>query len=179
VTVRRAIALLAVTLLGGASSLLVGCGSGSEKRIPGSSANALASDLDAIGDAVESGRCERAREALNSLRSDFKKLPDSVDPDLRESLAEGIATLSDRALTECKSNTTPKTTPTTTETTTTETTPTTTTETTTVTVPPTTTIPPTTTSPPTTTTTPTTTTGTGGTVVPTNTVPTEPPEPQK
>ncbi len=51
-SVRRAVALVLVGALGGASSLLVGCGSGGEKLIPGNSANALQSDLDAVAAAV-------------------------------------------------------------------------------------------------------------------------------
>ncbi|MEA2271876.1 MAG: hypothetical protein QOI98_584 [Solirubrobacteraceae bacterium] len=178
-TGRRVFGLMLAGLLGVAASLLVACGGGNAKLIPGSSANALQSDLDAVANAVAAGRCAAATSALNSVRSDFKHLPVTVDPALRQRLAEGIALLQGRALTECKTNTqTTKTTPTTTETTTTPTTTTETVTTPTVTVPPTTTTP-TTTTPPTSTTPPTTTTGTGGVVVPTGTVPATTPEPQK
>lgn len=176
-SIRRAVALTAVALLGGASSLLVGCGSGGEKLIPSSSGNALLSDLDAVRDAVSAGRCKRVGEALASLRSDYNHLPRTVDPRLRARLDEGITRLSRRAQLECGINaaertTTTETTP---ETTTTETTTTVTTETTTVTVPTITeTIPTTTTTEP-----PATTTGTGGTFVPTATTPATTPVPRK
>jgi hypothetical protein len=177
-SLRRTIALVCVTLLGGASSLLVGCGSGSEKLIPQGNANALNSNLDAIANAVTAGRCTATLRKLTDLRSDLNHLPATVDPALRHRLDEGYSRLQQQALEDCRANTTPKTTTETTPTTTTETTPTVTTETTTVTVPPTTTTP-TTTTPPTSTTPPTTTTGTGGTIVPTGTVPSPTPEPRK
>jgi hypothetical protein len=174
-SVRRALVMVAVAALGGASSLLVGCGSGGDKLIPPGNANALTSDLDAIASAVTRGSCTAASSKLTDLRSAMKHLPASVDPALRDKLENGYALLSRRALKDCRAHTTPTTTAT--IPTTTETTPTTTTQTTTVTVPSTTTTTPTTTTPTTTTAPPTTTTGTGGTTIPTGTVPT--PEPRK
>jgi hypothetical protein len=176
VSARRAILSVGVALLGGASSLLVGCGSGGAKLIPQGNANALNSNLDAIANAVTAGRCAATQSKLTDLRSDLNHLPATVDPGLRQRLDEGYSLLLQKAVRDCRAHATPKTTTETTPTTTTETTPTTTTETTTVTVPtPTTTE--TTTTP--TTTTPTTTTGTGGTTIPTGTVPSPTPEPRK
>jgi hypothetical protein len=176
VSVRRALALLAVAGLGGASSLLVGCGSGGAKLIPEGNANALTSDLDAIASAVTKGSCIAANKKLTDLLSALNHLPATVDPELRKRLNDGYALLKEKALVECKARTTPETNTETTDTTTTETAPTTTTETTTVTVPPPTNTQTTTTQ---TTTAPTTTTGTGGTAIPTGTVPSPTPEPRK
>jgi outer membrane murein-binding lipoprotein Lpp len=174
--IRRALAMVAIAALGGASSLLVGCGSDSKKLIPSGDANALNSNLDAIANAVTAGRCAAASSKLTDLRSDLNRLPSTIDPDLRHNLEEAYAVLAKDALRDCRARTQTTTTETT-PTTTTETTPTTTTETTTVTVPATTTTQTTTTAP--TTTIPTTTTGTGGTTIPTGTVPSPTPEPKK
>jgi hypothetical protein len=177
VSARRAIAVVAVAALGGASSLLVGCGSGGEKLIPPGNANALTSDLDALASAVTRGNCTAVTSKLTDLRSALNHLPSTLDLELRDRLENGYALLAERAQRDCRTRSTPKTTTQTTPTTPTETTPTTTTETTTVTVPSTTTTD--TTTAPTTTAPPTTTTGTGGTTIPTGTVPSPTREPRK
>ncbi len=118
------------------------------------------------------GTCNGADAKVRQAQSVLDTLPNSVDKDVRQALADGMERLRSLISSECKrpvetqTNTTPtETTPTQTtqtETTQTETTTTPTTTTPTTTTPTTTT--PTTTTP--TTTTPTTTTGTGGTPPP-------------
>jgi hypothetical protein len=153
-------------ILGVGAALLVGCGGDESGLIPGRNGRALLSDLSAVRDRVAARNCIRTASALARLEEELDRLPEDIDPRLRERLVSGVARLTRRALRECQRTPTQATTPTVTETTTT-------TPPTTETVPPTTTMapPPTATAPPTATTPPTTTTGTGGTAVPTVTTP--------
>jgi hypothetical protein len=155
-------------LLCGALVLLPGCGSDSKGgTIPADQSARLNSAIDAADQYSAAGRCTRAHTKVRDARFLLTQLPSSVDADLRQNIADGLAHLDSLISSECEApkqtqtNTTPtettqtetKTETTPTETTPTETTPTETTLTTTT---------PTTTTPTDTTTTPTT-TGTGGT----------------
>lgn len=173
-TVRPPLTALALAvLLGLLAAFAAACGNTNERLLTSGKADSLKSSLNALDDAVASGRCERARQALQDLSASIETLPPQTAQRLRRRLEDGATNLAKIAPGECTDNRTdtePTTTtaaPTTTEVVPTTTTPTATTDTT-----PTTTTP-TTTTPTTTTTTPTTTTppdgsGGGGTQAPTN-----------
>jgi hypothetical protein len=140
--------VLLAAVLGLASAGLVACGSSGKGLIPVDAAGPLQSDFEAVAQDAQSaeGNCASTEAALAKTSQDFVALPSSVDAGLRNTLRQGIANLSKRALVLCAqplggtaTTTTPKTTP----------------STTTTTPPTTTTTTPTTTSTPTTTTTPT------------------------
>lgn len=157
-------------LLCGALLVAAGCGGGSKgKPIPASQANRLIRNIQAADQYAADGRCSRAHTKVRDARFVLGQVPDSVDADLRQGLADGLARMDSLISEQCQppQNTATDTTPT--ETTQTETThtETTLTETTPTEPQPTETLPPTTTTPttttPTQTNTSTTTTGTGGT----------------
>jgi hypothetical protein len=168
--VRRApLPHLCALLAGAAAALAIGCGDRSD-LIPVNDASSLKAQLAAVQQAVDTGDCTAAEDALNRASATAQDLPATVDRRLRRRILEGIRQLRQTVPTDCRqastttvetNTTTVPTTPATTETTTTETTPT---ETTTTTVP---------TTP--TTTTPTTATPTTPTTPP-ETTPTTPPE---
>ena len=157
-------------LLCGALLVLPGCGNGSNgKPIPAAQADSLIRNIQAADQYSSAGRCDRAHTKVRDARFVLGQIPSSVDKDVRQGIADGLARLDSLISSQCQApqQTQTQTTPTETtqtETTQTETTPTETqptqTETTLTTTTPTTTTPTTTTP---TTTTPTTTTGTGGT----------------
>jgi len=156
--------VLLAGLLGGATALLVSCGSSSGKLIPLANARPLQSDFELVAQAAEAGDgdCSATQTAIAKTEQDFNALPSTVDTGLRDTLRQGIDNLRARALTLCTQPPTQASTDATAKTTTS-----THTATTTPTVAQTTT--PTTTTPTTSTpstTTPTTTTPGGGTVAP-------------
>ncbi|MEA2302289.1 MAG: hypothetical protein QOE44_2824 [Solirubrobacteraceae bacterium] len=100
-------------VLGVGAALLVGCGGTNSHLIPGGSANQLKSDFDAVASAVAGGSCDQGlTDAVAQARRDLDALPSTLDPRLSSALHSGIGTLSYRAHTDCKSQTT-TTTPTT------------------------------------------------------------------
>ena len=95
----RVLAVAAATALGGVAQ--AGCGSDDSGLLPRSAATELQANLDAVEAAVEAGRCEEAQSALSEVRGDLVNLPDSVDPDLRARLQEGVDNLDRRVSDSC------------------------------------------------------------------------------
>lgn len=128
-SVRRTILLSLLALsAGGATAVLAACGSSRDNLLPPNQAQALLARLEQVQRDLSEGRCDEVANAAESLASDVRQLPSSVDLRLRRRLRQGADALVARAPQDCTA---------TTETTTTETVPTTTTETTpTVTEPP-------------------------------------------
>ncbi len=111
-------------VLGVGAALLVACG-GSSKLIPAQNASQLRSDFDAVAAAVGAGSCDTAlKSAVAATGTDIAALPSTVDPRLTASLQSGVRTLTTRAATECKQQSTTSTTTTDTTPTVTQTTPT-------------------------------------------------------
>lgn len=157
-------------LLCGALLLLPGCGGSKGKPIPADQASRLIQNIQAADQYSTDGRCNRAHTKVRDARFVLGQIPASVDKDVRQGLADGLARLDSLISSQCQAPQQTQTESTPTETTQTETTQTETTTTPTETTPTettptqttlTTTTPTTTT--PTGTTTGTTTTGTGGT----------------
>jgi hypothetical protein len=106
-TVRRsALACLAALLLGLSAALAVGCGDDADSRelIAASRASAMQDDLDRISELVEQGKCDGARDRIDSLRAKVADLPRSTNRDLRERLREGVTHLEEIAPGECSDN---------------------------------------------------------------------------
>jgi hypothetical protein len=142
------IRLVAATLLGLATAVLVSCGSSGTGLIPPANAGPLRSDFEAVAQAAATGNgsCAATETALGKTEQDFLALPASIDDGLHRRLQEGISNLRKRALAMCiqpGDTSTGETQTSTTTTTTTEATPTITSTTTTPTAStPTTTAPP-------------------------------------
>jgi cell division protein FtsN len=118
------------------AALAAGCGGGTQP-IRAETAARLQEDLDKVAAAIEAEECGRKVNApLTRLQRDVGNLPDDVDPDVRQTLDDGIDRLTELAQEECDRireertdttstttttpDTTTTTTPTTTDTTTTE-----------------------------------------------------------
>jgi hypothetical protein len=137
VTFLRLTALAACTVL--LAVLVAGCG---EKApgVPSRQADTLIRLLrNAREQADDPDKCDELQSTIRSISVRVKRLPDSVDSDVRDSLENGASNLASAARDQCSNADKPRTTPTTetetvpttpTETTPTETTPTTPTETT-------------------------------------------------
>jgi hypothetical protein len=123
---------LAAAALGASAAGLVACGN-QNGLLAATSGSNLEDRLAAVSDAVSSGDCNRAVDASANFQTAVVHLPKSVDPQLRDRLAEGGRTLAAKAATACKGQT--ETISTETETTTTATVPTVTTQTQTATTP--------------------------------------------
>jgi hypothetical protein len=96
----------------------VGCGSSDDGLLTSSQANDLRSTLNNASAAVRDGRCDNARQAADTGAERVRDLPESVDPDLQDNLAEGFSHLTDRINAECaaEEEATPTPTPSVTET---------------------------------------------------------------
>jgi hypothetical protein len=118
-----------VALFLGALLLLSGCGSDNKgKPIPASQANRLINAIQAADQYSADGRCTRAKTKVRDARFLLGQVPNSVDRDVRQGLADGLDRLESLIGGECQApktqtDTTPTET-TQTETTQTETTPT-------------------------------------------------------
>jgi hypothetical protein len=125
---RLRLRMLGALLLGGATALLVSCGS-SNGLLSSNEAGTLNGDVDAVSSAVSAGNCGAAEQRAANLRDHVSGLPGSVDQKLLNALSQGANTVSAQATKACAQ---PQTTQQTlqTQTTTTNTTPTTTTPTT-------------------------------------------------
>ena len=158
---------LLAALLCGALLLLAGCGSDNKgKPIPSDQADKMIRAIQAADQYNADGKCARAKKKVVDARFLLTKVPDSVDPDVRQGIDDGLAHMNSLIASECqKPETNTDTTPTTTTVTQTQTTQT---QTQTQTTPTATDTTPTATQPTTTTPTSTapTTTGTGGTPPP-------------
>lgn len=160
----QALPYLLAFVLGVGAAGLAACGSTNKALIPAANADALKSDLDAVGAAIDAHDCTAADRALAQVKADLAELPRGTSVRLQRRLEEGVGKLEQQSAKECQVTT--ATTVTTLPTVTTAP-PTTTTAppTTTTTAPPTTTTAPTTV-PTTPTTTPTSTNDTGGVTTP-------------
>lgn len=114
-------------LLCGALLSLPGCG-GNDKGspIPADQAKRLIKAIQAADQYNADGRCTRAHTKVRDARFLLTRVPDSVDPDVRQGIGNGLDRLSDLIDSECKrpQSTGTDTTPTTTTVTETQTTPT-------------------------------------------------------
>lgn len=158
----QALPYLLAFVLGVGAAGLAACGATNQALIPATNADALKSDLDAAGSAIDAHDCTAAARALAQVKADLAELPRGTSVRLQDKLKEGVTKLEEQSTKECQETT--ATTVATIETVTTAPT-TTTAPLTTTTAPPTTTTAPTTV-PTTPTTTPTTTDNTGGVTTP-------------
>jgi hypothetical protein len=111
-------------LLIGALLLVSGCGSDNEgKPIPASTANRLINAIQAADQYSADGKCRRAHTKVRDARFLFRQVPNSVDKDVRQGIADGLDRLDSLIGSECQApqNTQTDTTPTETQTTVTET----------------------------------------------------------
>lgn len=156
---RTLLLALIAAALGVSSAFLVACGD-RNSLIPRSDAAAIQSSLDEASSLYSQEECRASQAAVVRAQGRARDLPDSVDSDLRTTLAENLQHVLGRIQAQCGKTQTTQSTQTTATTPTTSTEPTTTEPTTTSSPPPTTTTSP----PPTTTTTapPTTDTGPSG-----------------
>jgi hypothetical protein len=153
---------LLALLAGFAASVAVatGCGADRSNLIPSQRADDLVSQLDAIKERIDAGRCDGLEQKVDAFHDDATSLTKPIDSRLRKRINEGVRSLQAHAVDNCEAvaqaqtetptDTTPTdTTPAETQTAETQTTPTstTTTPTTTETTPPTDTTPTTTTPP--------------------------------
>ncbi len=137
----RKLVLLAALLAGVATALAVAsCGGSSAGDLPAADAQQLNSELSDVQTLFNQGGCTAASQHVDGLIARIQSLPDSVDSDLRQALANGANHLKNLlddpkncpVTSTAATTTTPSTTPTTTtSTTTTETKPTTSSSTTT------------------------------------------------
>jgi hypothetical protein len=108
---RSLLVVLAAATLGLSGAFLVACGGGN-RLIPPTAADALNGDLDEASSALDARECQRAQRALARALSRTDALPATVDPNLRENLAKGLAHASDRVRADCRRKTPTVTTPT-------------------------------------------------------------------
>ena len=125
----RLTGLILVFALGaGAAFGLVSCGDDSNPELlPGNTADDILSNLDTVTEAVDSGDCDGAEQAVSEIIGDIEDLDRPVSKALRRQLKQGANLLADQVETECTPEATSTTTveptePTTTEETTQETT---------------------------------------------------------
>jgi hypothetical protein len=106
-TVRRPLACLVLLAFGLLTAFATACGGGGddERALLGERrAASMRDDLDKIADYVSAGRCDAARDRLDSLRAKVNDLPQRTDPDLRDRLTEGVAHLEQISPEECRDN---------------------------------------------------------------------------
>jgi hypothetical protein len=112
-------------LLCGALLFLPGCGnSDSGAKIPGGQADSLVRNIQAADQYNADGRCARAHTKVRDARFVLSQIPQSVDSDVRQGIADGLNHLDQLIASECEQRqpTQTETTPSQTETTQTETT---------------------------------------------------------
>jgi hypothetical protein len=112
VTVRPPLpALIAALALGLAVPFAAACGEEREGLIGPNRAADMQEHLDRIDELVAGGRCEGVSDRLRALAAEIQDLPQSVDPELRSRLEEGVANLETQAPEECRDQNTTETTP--------------------------------------------------------------------
>ncbi len=117
---RAALRLALACALGGATALLIACGSSGKGLIAASEAGPLKSDIEAVDLAAQegNGNCNATNAALQRTEQDYTALPTSIDVGLHNTLRQGIANLRKVATELCAQpiakTTTTATTPTTT-----------------------------------------------------------------
>ncbi|MGI8803565.1 MAG: hypothetical protein ACR2KV_15610 [Solirubrobacteraceae bacterium] len=115
---RPPLPLVLAGALGVGAALLVACGASSTALIPAGNAGQLKSDFGAVAGAS----CGQAlTDAVAQTRSDLAALPATLDARLRQSLENGVRTLTTRAPAQCTQSTPTNTTTTNTNTNTTTT----------------------------------------------------------
>jgi hypothetical protein len=106
--------------LGFALSFLVACGGGSG-LLSADQANTLNSQLDQIANAVNSGQCNAAADAVTTFSNSIVNLPPSVSATLTRNLQQGASTVQQLAAQDCQHTTSSTTSSTSTSTTSTST----------------------------------------------------------
>lgn len=91
--VPRRAALACAPILVAAALAVSACGSDDSELLAGSTAEALTSDLDRIAGLAGDSRCADASRATRELASRVDGLPNSIDPDLRKALRDGVEQL--------------------------------------------------------------------------------------
>ncbi|HKQ17293.1 MAG TPA: hypothetical protein VJS87_02015 [Solirubrobacterales bacterium] len=94
---------LLVLLLGvGAGVGLVACGedSGDPKLLPAASAEEINSNLDDVEQLLAECELAGAADAAADVRRQIEKVGDQIDPELKDNLLEGTATLEDKIATD-------------------------------------------------------------------------------
>ena len=98
-TCRRA----AVALCFGALSLLPGCGNGnSGKPIPSDTADKLIKNIQKADEYNSQGLCTRAHTKVKDARFVLTQVPDSVDPDVTQGIADGLQHMDSLITSECQ-----------------------------------------------------------------------------
>lgn len=125
--VLRLAGLILVFALGaGAAFGLVSCGDDNNPELlPGNTADDILSNLDTVTEAVDSGDCDGAEQAVSEIIGDIEDLDRPVSKALRRQLKQGATLLADQIEAECTPEATSETTaeptePTTTQETTTD-----------------------------------------------------------
>jgi len=88
-------------ILGFAASFVVACGGGSG-LLSGGQASNLSGQLDRISSAVAQKNCGSAASGTVALAGAVQRLPATVDATLRANLAQGVQTVSQLALRDCR-----------------------------------------------------------------------------
>ena len=102
--------------------LLPGCGNGnSGKPIPSDTADKLINNIQKADEYNSQGLCSRAHTKVKDARFVLTQVPDNVDPDLTQGIADGLQHMDSLITSECQK---PASTQTQTQTTQTQTTPT-------------------------------------------------------
>jgi serine/threonine-protein kinase len=114
----RVSALLLSLALGAVAAVLVACGGSGNGLLPGTSAAAILANLDRVSEEAEQGNCETAADIAREIEDQIDALPQSVDPQLRVALQDGIdrVILLTQEPESCTGEMTTETTPTVTET---------------------------------------------------------------
>lgn len=110
---RRTLALVLAAVAGVG---VAGCGTASDDGLTSAQANRLRASINSASANVRDKQCDPARNAADTGAQRVRDLPDSVDPDLQDNLAQGFSRLTDRINAECAADETPTPTPSATET---------------------------------------------------------------
>ena len=101
-SVRRILPHLLAALLGAGAALLAACGSGTTGGIPEANAGDLKSQIVAVRQAVDDGRCSDVPGQLRQVDEGIDDLPTSTDEQLVTNLRDGADTLRRIAADECQ-----------------------------------------------------------------------------
>ena len=93
----------ALSLLAAAAALGLGaCGGSTEGGIPRSDADTLREELGEVERFVERGDCDEVDGQVLQVRTAVAELPNSVDPELRETHSEGVGRLESVVASDCQ-----------------------------------------------------------------------------
>lgn len=93
-------ALLAIGA-GFAVSLIAACGGGSG-LLSADESNSLSNGLDQVSSAVQSGDCPQVHAATSNLENQVQNLPPDINSTLSTDLSQGVSTVSQLAVTACR-----------------------------------------------------------------------------